>query len=240
MIVDKRGRVRRAVARPKAPDTLETVAAILDELEHAPQRAAGDFEVLSEHALAIASHGLAARAAAIVKRWRTDDPDDPELRLVQALFLVFCSPPTASTLLQEGDASDPAITELAVVAHFFRGELDRAISLAESRRWFVDGPVGDGRGMFYGAWALALVNRLDEAQHHIEAWKRARGRRHHDAYELVLRAASQRRVIALARSASPTRAYAIASSGSMNIRATASSCWRAIASASSSNMTSRS
>ena len=188
MIVDKRGRVRRAVARPKAPDTLETVAAILDELEHAPQRAAGDFAVLSEHALAIASHGLAARAAAIVKRWRTDDPDDPELRLVQALFLVFCSPPTASTLLQEGDASDPAITELAVVAHFFRGELDRAISLAESRRWFVDGPVGDGRGMFYGAWALALVNRLDEAQHHIEAWKRARGRRHHDAYELVLRA----------------------------------------------------
>ncbi len=180
--------MRAAAARPSAPRSRPAATAILAEIDRPGRPSPDDVELLSEHALTIAALGLARRAAGVVRRWREQAPRDPQLRLLQALFLVFCSPTTTATLLQEASAGDPAVAELAVVAHFFRGEIDRAIELSNAQGWFCRGRVGDARGIFHGAWALVVAGRFEEAQQHIEAWKRGRGRRHPEAYQLVLRA----------------------------------------------------
>jgi hypothetical protein len=155
------------------PDIEEKASArsVLERLEGCGSPSAVEVDLLVRHSLLLARHGHAERGRVLLERWRRGGFEDPDLALA-ALHLTV-SVPTAAAVqrLRSSSCEDPMTSAMAVTACVFRGELKAAIKRARACGWFLE-HIEATEALSYALLALALEDRVGEAQQILSAWQR--------------------------------------------------------------------
>ncbi len=170
-----------------APDTQEAdTRALFRELEACTEPSAREVDLLLRNALLFARLGFAERGKALLKRWREDGVQDPDLALAELHLTV--SPPSAAAVqrLKSIGAEDPQTCATEVANCVFRGEIKRGVDLARASGWFLD-HVECLEAVTFALLGLALSGGHVEAQGIIEAWKQRHAQAAPQRYQLMLR-----------------------------------------------------
>jgi len=170
-------------------------AAALRALETCRAPTAEDLDALVRCALVLArsAGGQPAslrRARALLARWREDGCRDPDLNLAEVLLTVSVAPAAARHRLLAMTRRDPETAAVEAVNRVFRGELRGAVELAAAHGWFLD-RVRATEGLCYALWAAGLLDRFDEAEAVLEAWKRRHAAAAPETYPMVLQLESR-------------------------------------------------
>ncbi len=163
---------------------------VVDQLRRCVSPTSEDLDALVRVAIQLYAPELAARARALVGRWRAGGCVDPNLDLAEALLTAASASTSARARLRSWEDRTEASAAAEAVNCLFRGDLQAAMDVAHAYGWFLDS-VELTECLCYALLAAAFGEQYELAQTIIDTWKRRYAGRYLEKAQLVLQVESR-------------------------------------------------
>lgn len=185
-LLDLTYNVRMMTQRVSGTLTEEDASRLFSRLDRIQRPDVSDLDLLMRHSLRFAELGYARKGRDLIAKWQENGCKDPDLALVRN-SLIFAVPSSAAIHRMKAISSmDVGVAASDVNHHVYRGELKRAIEIAQAHAWFLESHEYV-EGVLFALQAMALLGKMDEAQSILDSWKKRYAQAFPEKTQMVLR-----------------------------------------------------